>query len=89
MVTDSGCSPVPGSGYSRKGGAAKASPAEPSIPNAEREAQAAASLGELYCDIQCGHCPEIVCTYPHDGNCWCFNTALARHTALAIERIEK
>jgi hypothetical protein len=46
MVEDravSGRSPVPGSGRSPKGGAAKASPAKPSVPNAK----AYAPLGSL------------------------------------------
>lgn len=28
-------------------------------------------------------CDESVCSFPHDGNCWCFNTALDRHTQQA------
>lgn len=54
---------------------------------ADIEAEAACELGEMYREIQSGEycCSEIVCTYPHDGNCWCFNTALARYTAKAME----
>jgi len=44
-------------------------------------------LGERYRAIQakeygCGG--DFECAYPHDGNCWCFNTALAQHVAQAM-----
>jgi hypothetical protein len=57
------------------------------IPDADIEADEAFKLGERYRAIQAKQfcCERIVCTYPHNGNCWCFNTALAQHVAIAIE----
>lgn len=54
----------------------------------EVDAEDAAKLGQLFREIQsqqygCGG--DFECSYPHDGNCWCFNTALSRHIAQAIE----
>lgn len=63
-----------------------ASPSQQSsIPNAEENAESTAQLGALYREIQAAEygCLVMVCTYPHDGNCWCFNTALALHVAKA------
>lgn len=68
-----------------------ASQPEALIPSAiepwEIEAQQASDLGVRYRMIQEGEygCSKIICTFPHDGNCWCFNKALAEHTAQAIE----
>jgi hypothetical protein len=54
-----------------------------SIPDAEAEATNAARLGEIYREVKAAEwaCAEIGCKFPHDGNCWCFNTALARFCA--------
>ena len=52
----------------------------------EREAvDSAVQLGDLYkaARAETYACTDIFCTYPHDGNCDCFNTALARYTAIA------
>lgn len=73
------------------------SPLRASVPSADElpsdcpwevDAEDAAKLGQLFREIQsqqygCGG--DFECSYPHDGNCWCFNTALSRHIAQAIE----
>lgn len=59
------------------------SPLRDGIPSADRNADEALKLGELYREVQSREwaCSEIVCVYPHDGNCCCFNTALALYVA--------
>lgn len=46
-------------------------------------AGSAIELGKRYEAIQFGEycCSEIVCTFPFNGECWCFNKALAAHIA--------
>lgn len=57
------------------------------IPSAEVDAANAEQFGALYHEIQQGEyaCSTIVCMFPHDGNCWCFNEALRRYVAQAME----
>ena len=63
------------------------SPVPASVPDADANAEDAAKLGTRFREIKAGEyaCSHIVCKFPHDGNCWCFNTALAQHIAQGME----
>lgn len=54
------------------------------------EAEAAERLGKLYREIQAGEfaCRIIECAFPLDGNCACFNDALARFTSSSNQKGE-
>jgi hypothetical protein len=50
------------------------------VEQVDAEALVAERLGERLRSVQSEEwaCQEAVCTFPHDGNCSCFNTALAQ-----------
>jgi hypothetical protein len=51
------------------------------MTDADIEAEAAAQFGRQLNQLRSKEyaCGAIVCAFPHDGNCWCFNRALASY----------